>query len=78
MAMQQTTAFSWKCDSCGKVITTTKNSKPSSHSDAWSYVKVDQDAGWDYHGSPWAPRLSKAVLLCGSCTEKVMQILQPE
>ena len=68
------TTIIWKCDRCG-VEKEGGKSKPSGSTDAWSYFKLDQDAGWDHHGSPWATRMRDKVLLCGACTEEVVQML---
>lgn len=78
MGVSEQRQFTWVCDACGKTLTTARNSKPSSPADAWSVVKVDQDSGWDYHGCPWAPRQRTPAVLCGECTEKIMQIINPE
>ena len=75
--MSKVISVVWKCDRCGKEVSTKDHKKPSSASDPWSYVKVDQDAGFDHHGSPWAPRMRGPVVLCGACTELVIQALIP-
>ena len=68
------TKITWKCDRCG-VEKEGGKTKPSTESDAWSYFKLDQDAGWDGNGHPWAPRMRDKVLLCGQCTEEVVQMV---
>jgi len=68
------TKITWTCDRCGTQKDGGKG-KPSTADDAWSYLRLDQDAGWDFHGHPWAPRMRDKVLLCGKCTEEIVQMV---
>lgn len=74
MGKTEVLTITWKCDRCGVEKSGGKR-KPSSWDDAWSYLKIDQDAGWDYHGSAWAPRMREPMLLCGNCTSTVIEVL---
>ena len=66
----------WRCDRCG--VEKESKSIPNTQSDPWGRIKIDQDAGWDHHGSPWYPRMRDPMLLCGSCIEKVFDVLKGE
>ena len=73
MGVTKTTTVIWICDRCEKEIISDK--KPNSPSDPWGYFKVDQDAGFDFQGYPWAPRMREPILLCGSCIEDIVAVI---
>ena len=75
MPSKETRYFTHTCDGCKRELTTNGKQKPSTMSDPWATIKLDQDAGWDLHGYPWAPRMRDPILLCGSCTERVVQVV---
>ena len=66
--------ITWICDRCGAKHEGGEH-KPSTWQDAWSYLKIDQDAGWDYQGYPWSPRMRDPFLLCGKCTEEIIKVI---
>lgn len=63
----------WICDRCKKEHV--GKSPPNTPSDAWGKLKIDQDSGWDYSGSPWAPRMRDPLQLCGSCIEEIISVI---
>lgn len=64
----------WICDRCA--AEKQSKDKPNSASDPWGYLKIDQDACFDHHGCPWAPRMRKPMLLCGKCIELIIEFLR--
>jgi len=60
----------WFCDRC-KAERMGK-SYPTTESDNWGKLKIDQNAGFDCHGAPWAQRMREPLLLCGGCLEEVI------
>ena len=69
----------WKCDRCKKEVQS--ETKPNEAHDPWGTLFIDQDAGFDHHGAPWAPRMREKLLLCGECIDAICktvnQISQP-
>ena len=63
----------WICDRC-KVEHIGEN-PPNVSNDAWGTLMIDQDAGWDYAGSPWTPRMRDPIQLCGDCIEEIVLVV---
>ena len=63
----------WICDRC-KAERNQPN-KPNTASDAWGYLKIDQNSGFDYNGCSWAPRMRDPLLLCSGCINDIFQTL---
>ena len=63
----------WICDRCK--ATRQSENKPNTASDPWGYLKIDQDAGFDHHGCPWAPRMREPLLLCGACLDEIITLI---
>lgn len=73
MAIIEKHEKTWVCDCCGKQVVS--DHKPNKPSENWSYITIDQDAGFDGSGVPWCPRLRHPLTLCGECTELVVSAL---
>ncbi len=67
------TTITWICDSCNKQIES--GTRPDSASDPWAYFTIDQDAAFDHHGHPWAPRFREPILLCSNCIQLVIDLI---
>lgn len=61
------------CDRCGKRVES--DHRPNHASDPWGTLIIDQPSGYDYQGCAWAPRMRKAILLCGNCVEDVIAVV---
>ena len=60
----------WICDRCKAERQAPR--PPNSPNDNWGKLKIDQDAGFDFEGYPWTPRMRNPLLLCGKCIEDVI------
>jgi hypothetical protein len=63
----------WKCDRCEKEIES--ENRPSTESDPWGTLMIDQPSGFDFQGCHWSSRMSKPLLLCGQCIEDVVKVV---
>lgn len=73
MGKKTVTETTWTCDRCKK--SHTGEQPPNAQYNAWGYLKIEQDAGWDHHGAPWAPRMREPLLLCGPCIEDIIKVI---
>lgn len=63
----------WECDRCKALVESEK--PPNKNNNAWGTLMINQDAGWDHHGAPWAPRMREPLHLCGPCIEEIVQFI---
>jgi len=75
MATSTKTTHTWTCERCATSKDTARDSKPSTASDPWGYLKIDQDAGWESETICWRPRMRAPVLLCGKCMDEVVAVV---
>jgi len=80
MSNTSKTTYTWTCDRCGASKDTARDSKPSTASDPWGRLKIDQDAAWESETVCWGTRMREALLLCGKCMDEVVAVvnLKPE
>jgi RNase P subunit RPR2 len=64
------------CDGCGtKAESNSASSLPQEPYRAWARIVWEQDAGFDYHGSPWANRVNTkdhTLTVCPTCADAMM------
>lgn len=73
MGVETTVTTTWKCERCAKAVV--QKSIPCSPNDAWGRVMIDQPSGFDFGGTPWAPRMRDPLLMCGACIEEVVAVI---
>ena len=70
------TTITFTCDGCGtKAESNSVSSLPREPYRAWARIVWEQDAGFDYHGSPWANRVNTrdhALTVCPACADAMM------
>lgn len=73
MAKEEKVIITWICDRCAKAVD--QKEMPSSASDPWGKLMIDQPSGFDHGGAPWAPRMRNPLILCGACIDAVVAVL---